>query len=164
MKKLFLILAVSCLLQTSSCVLTPPTPPLTPLEVQSLQTREFEATKQIVFASVMSVFQDLGYIIQSADITTGFITAQSAAKSNSGFHSLSNVALTNVTTVSQTSATAFVEEIANRTRVRLNFVNVNMRSFEQGQSDRNDTPILSAMTYQNAFERIENEIFVRNPR
>jgi hypothetical protein len=158
MNKPFSFFLFAIFLSFSACVMEPPKPALTPLEIQGLQTREFEGTKQIVFASVMSVFQDLGYIIQSADLSTGFITAQSAARSNSGIRGLSNV-----TNVTQTSATAFVEEIADRTRVRLNFVNVNMRSYEQGQSDRQDTPILNAMTYQNAFERIENEIFVRNP-
>ncbi len=156
--KIKFTLILFLLLGLSSCVLEPPTPPLTPLEIQSLQTREFESNKQLVFASVMSVFQDLGYIIQSADVNTGFITAQSAARSYQGFQSINNY-----NTISQTSATAFVEEIAKRTRVRLNFVNSNVRSFEQGQSDRNDTPIIDAQTYQNAFERIENEIFVRSP-
>ena len=81
-------------------------PPLTPLEIQSIQQREYESTKKIVFASAVSVFQDLGYTIKSADITTGFITAESAAKNNLGaqFFGYSEVKST-------FRATAFIEEI-----------------------------------------------------
>jgi hypothetical protein len=156
---LFPCVLLLVLILASGCAMQPPTKPvLTPLEIQSLQTREYESTKDIVFASTMSVFQDLGYTIVSADKHTGFITAESAARSDAG----SRMWL-NVSNVSQTSATAFVEEIAKRTRVRLNFVTRNMRSYEYGQSDRDDTPILNPMTYQNAFDRIETEIFVRSP-
>lgn len=49
----------------------------TSLELQAIQAKEFETTKKIAFASVLSVFQDLGYIIGSADFDTGFITAKS---------------------------------------------------------------------------------------
>ena len=56
-------------------------PQLTPLEVQSLQKRDLETNKEIAFASVVSVFQDLGYTIVSADKETGFITAESLAES-----------------------------------------------------------------------------------
>ena len=131
-------------------------PELTPLQIQALQTRDYSATKAVVFPSVISVFQDLGYTIKNADKETGIIMAEGAAKSDS----TSRIWL-GVSSVSQTSATAFVEEIGKITKVRLNFVTVNNKSFGYGQTDREDTPILDAATYQNAFERIENAIFVR---
>ena len=64
--------------------------------------------------------------------------------------------------VSQTKATAFVEQIGSKTRARLNFVEVNQTSSEYGQTSRHDTPILDAKLYQNAFEKIENAIFIRS--
>lgn len=130
---------------------------LTPLEIQSLQSREYESSSDIVFKSVMSVFQDLGYIIRSADKDTGFITAESAAKSDAAMKFWLGI-----TDVSQTSATAFVEQIGTLTRVRLNFVNSSKQSSWSGQADREDTPILNAKVYQVAFEKIENAIFVRS--
>ena len=136
---------------------TTPVRTLTPLEIQSLQTREYEQGKDTVFPSVMSVFQDLGYTIKSADINTGFITAESAAKSDAA-----SKFLLGISNVSQTSATAFIEEIGKFTRVRLNFVTSNKKSYGYGQSDREDIPILNAEVYRNAFERIENAIFVRS--
>lgn len=36
-------------------------PQLTPMELQALQSHEYETSKEVLFASVVSVFQDLGY-------------------------------------------------------------------------------------------------------
>jgi len=132
-------------------------PALTPLEIQSLQTREYEQGKNIVFPSVISVFQDLGYTIKSADKDTGLITAESAAKSDAA-----SKFWLGISDVSQTSATAFIEEIGKMTKVRLNFVTSSKKSYGYGQSDRQDTPILNAEIYKNAFERVENAIFIRS--
>ena len=66
----------------AGCVAMPPPP--TPLQIQSVQTREYEEGKQVVFASVMSVFQDLGYIVNSADLATGFITTEGLATGEIG--------------------------------------------------------------------------------
>ena len=145
----------------------PPAPVLTPLEIQSLQTREFDHDKSIVFASTMSVFQDLGYIVNSADLHTGLITTESPATSDRAalparFTILPGLMVwSDVTSVIQTKATAFIEQIGNRTRVRLNFVATRKASSVHGQTSRQDTPILNAAVYQNAFERIANAIFVR---
>lgn len=146
---------------------TPPEPALTPLEIQSLQTREFQHDKAIVFASTMSVFQDLGYIVSSADLATGLITTESPATSDRAafparFTILPELMVwSDVTSVMQTKATAFIEQIGNRSRVRLNFVVTRQASSVHGQTTRQDTPILDAAIYQNAFERIANAIFVR---
>ena len=146
---------------------TPPGPALTPLEIQSLQTREFEHDKAIVFASTMSVFQDLGYIVSSADLDTGLITTESPATSDRAafparFTILPELMIwSDVTRVMQTKATAFIEQIGTRSRVRLNFVVTRQASSPHGQTSRQDTPILDAAIYQNAFERIANAIFVR---
>ena len=71
----------------------------------AIQSREFETNKKMAFASVMSVFQDLGYIVNSADLVTGFITAKSPIKNEGA--------------MIYTQATAFVEELKKCTvRIR----------------------------------------------
>ena len=146
---------------------TPPGPVLTPLEIQSLQTREYEHDKAIVFASAMSVFQDLGYLVSSADLDTGLIIAESPATSDrvsfpARYTILPELMVwSDVTRVVQTKATAFIEQIGGRSQVRLNFVITRQASSVHGHTSRQDTPILDAAVYQNAFERIENAIFVR---
>ncbi len=140
----------------SGCETIPKQPTLTPLEIQSLQTREFENDIDIVFPSVISVFQDLGYTVKSADRLSGLITADGI--------SISDAAMKlwlGITSVEQTSATAFVERIGSVTRVRLSFVKEKTTSSSYGQTDRQDTQILNAQIYQNAFNRVEDAIFIR---
>jgi len=132
-------------------------PPLTPLEIQAIQSREVEASKDVAFASVMSVFQDLGYIISSADISTGFITAKSGTTSKEDWIFTGNQYNTN------TNATAFIEPVgANGARIRLNFVTVTQTSKVYGQAKQQDVAILDPTIYQAAFEKIDTAIFVRN--
>lgn len=151
-KLLITLLAISFV---AGCATTKPS--LTPLEIQSMQTRSFEQDRRIVFGSIVSVFQDLGYQIDSADLDTGFITSQSPADSVSNWATI----FSGVRQVSQTRATAFVEEVGSQVNVRLNFLVINKVSGGYGQSDRQDTPIIDPDIYQNAFERIENAVFVR---
>src|SRR3546814_5181102 len=53
---------------------------LSPLQLQAMQTKEFEAAKEPVFASVMSVLQDAGCRIENADLATGLITGIGSSK------------------------------------------------------------------------------------
>ncbi|MGM1054128.1 MAG: hypothetical protein ACQEXO_17330 [Pseudomonadota bacterium] len=140
----------------TGCAQTAQQPSMTPLEIQSLQTRSYEHSKDVVFPSTMSVFQDLGYSIVSADMATGLISAESSAENNPML-----TFWTGMTQVSQTRATAIIEEIRGASTVRLSFVEKEESSSAYGRSDRRDTPILNADIYQNAFERIESAIFVR---
>jgi len=132
---------------------------LAPLQIQAFQTKEFEADKTIVFGSVISVFQDLGYIVQSADRDTGFITAASPAGNKTGFWE----AMGGVSSSGNTKATAFVEQIRpNFSTIRLNFVDSKKLSAMYGQTSEQEKPILDPKPYQIAFDKIENAVFVRS--
>lgn len=133
-------------------------PTLTPMELQSLQSREFRAPKNQVFSSLVSVFQDMGYQISEADMASGFITAGSANKNKTSFLE----AMGGLQSHGATRATAFVEEMpSGLTRARLNFMNTKNSSSGWGRSSSNDKPILEPKTYQVAFERIEQALFER---
>ena len=155
MKK-HIILFFSLFLTLSACQMEPEIN-LTPLEIQSIQSRSYNKSKDIVFPSVMSVLQDLGYSIKTADIKTGLITAESTAKSNAAMKFWLGIA-----EVTQTTADAFIEEINGKTKVRINFINMVKQSSSWGQDDRQDKQILDPAPYQNAFEKVENAIFVRS--
>ncbi len=157
MRTLRLAACCAAALCLSACVVAPPAH--TPLEIQAFQTHEFETQKRIAFGSVLSVFQDLGYIVHSADLDTGFITASSPAGSQPSFWQLIN----ETSTSSQTKATAFVEEIRSGfVTVRLNFVDARRLSSKEGQTTDRDTPILDPKAYQTAFDKIGDAIFVRS--
>ena len=154
--KLKSLLTISLAFFLVSCASTPEAT-LTPAEIQSMQTRQYEEGKDIVFASVISVFQDLGYQIASGDLPTGIITSQSAAANDAAYSFW-----TGVSKNTQTKATAFVETIGETTSVRLNFVISTNESFGYGQQRKNELPVLDSQIYQNAFEKVENAIFVRS--
>ena len=151
------LLTIPLLLLTLMGCVTEPKINLTPLEIQSIQTRDYDKGKDIVFPSVMSVLQDLGYSIKAADIVTGLITAESTAESNQAMK-----IWLGITQVTQTNADVFIKEIKSKTKVRINFVNVVKESSSWGQEDRIDKQILEPAPYRNAFEKIESAIFVRS--
>jgi hypothetical protein len=156
MKQVLLTIAIATLC-ASGCG-GPTKPSLTPLEIQALQTREFEAGKDVTFAATLSVFQDLGYVIESADKDTGFITASSPTTNTTTFFE----ALGGFHSNSKTKATAFVEPVRDgMTSVRLNFVVGSYGSSKLGQQSGSDTPILDAEIYQATFDRIDQGLFVR---
>lgn len=121
-----------------------------------MQAREYSAGKDVVFPAVISVFQDMGYNIKSADIASGFINAESPAETKtvlfSGRH------------VGKTVATGFIEKIGPVTRVRLNFVFTEHVYMGMGSEKQKDEPVLDSQIYTNAFERIENAIFMRTSK
>ncbi|UVO52115.1 hypothetical protein M0208_16945 [Sphingomonas sp. SUN019] len=134
-------------------------PQLTPMELQALQSHEYETSKEVLFASVVSVFQDLGYQLENADMPSGFITASSATQNKTNFLE----AFAGQRSSGNTRATAFVEAMPNKmARVRLNFLNSKSSSSAYGQQSKNDKPILDPLTYKVAWDKIDEAIFVRN--
>ena len=152
------ILVLSMIALTVAGCATTPDQDMTSLEIQSFQTQEFEATKKVVFGSVVSVFQDLGYIIESADIETGFLTAASASQNKTGFLD----AMGGVSSSGKTRGTAFIEEIRPKfVTVRLNFVDTKNSSTAYGSESSKDTPINSPEPYKIAFDKIGDAVFIR---
>jgi hypothetical protein len=142
----------------AGCVTKPAAAP-TSLQLQSFQAKEFETSKLIAFGSVLSVFQDLGYIVASADRETGFITAASPAGNKTNFWEV----LAGTSSSVQTRATAFVEETrAGFVSIRLNFVDARRQSGMYGQTVDNDKAILEPKVYEAAFDKIEDAIFIRS--
>ncbi len=149
-------LAALCLLLVG-CVSTPPQK--TSLQLQAIQSQNFETDKSVAFAATLSVFQDLGYIIQSADKDTGFITAKSATKSDHSFFTV----MSGNTTNSTTNATAYVEQLKpGLSKIRLNFVISNKSSSQYGQTSANDQVIEDTNVYESAFNKIGDAIFIRS--
>jgi hypothetical protein len=148
---ILLMIATSIL---GGCATTPIESTKTSLEIQAIQAKEFETTKKVAFASTLSVFQDLGYVISSSSYETGFITAKSPTKNRMG---ILNYIMTD------TKATAFIEELRpGKTKVRLNFVDSEELSSGYGAKQLNETAIVDATIYNNAFTKIQEAIFIRS--
>jgi len=125
------------------------------LELQAFQKREFETSKEIAFKSVLTVFQDLGYTVESADYDSGFITAKSPTSQGLGFLALTAVML-------DTRATAQIDDIRdNLTAIRLNFINRREETGGYGSKVEKSSPVDDPAIYENAFAKIREAIFIR---
>lgn len=136
-----------------------PEPTKTSLEIQAIQTQHFDASRKVTFNATMSVLQDLGFIVQSASLSTGFITANSPVKKEYSFFSF----LAGSSDQRNVVVTASVEEIsAKQSKVRLNFVNKSSSSSSYGQTSAQDDPILDPKVYEDAFNKIGEAVFIRS--
>ena len=150
-KNIFVILLLSLVITGCETI---PQSTKTPLELQSIQSKEFETTKKIAFAATLSVLQDLGYIVDSASFETGLITAKSPTKNK--FVPFVGQKMSLVKT------TAFVEEInSGRTKIRTNFVNSVSTSSGYGIKTENEVPLETPDTYQDFFAKVQQGIFIR---
>lgn len=145
----------------TACATDGAAPQKTSLEIQAFQSKQFETDKKTAFNSTMSVFQDLGYVVNSASLETGFISAESPIKGADGMKAfLENIS--NMRSEGKTAVTAFVEEIGGKTtRVRLNFVQRDKMLREYGQQANREKPILDPKVYESAFNKIGDAIFIR---
>lgn len=132
-------------------------PELSPLQLQSIQTKEFEANKEAVFASVMTVLQDAGYRIENADLATGLITGIGSSKGKMVYSLWSGFGKSKKTPI----VSSYIEQIGPSTRVRLNFVMAKIKSSLYGSQPQDEEPIVEAEVYQDAFNKIDQALFIR---
>lgn len=159
MKKIILISLLASSL--TGCVTNEAVTRKTSLEIQAVQAKNFDADKVTTFRSVLSVLQDLGYVVGSASMETGFITAESPTQQDKSGGAVFAQLFAGVRTEGKTAVTASIEEFGKDTRVRLNFVDKRARSSAYGQRAADETPIEDPKVYNNAFEKISEAIFIR---
>ena len=153
MRNLLKLLACGLVVLLAGCQMPPPKSNKTSLELQAIQSKEFDSSKKIAFAATLSVLQDQGYIIGSANFDTGLISGKSPTDTSNKIFYLE---------MSDVKATAFIEEIsAGRTKIRLNFVNSTSKSGAYGQRSEQDYPIENPEMYQETFTKIQQGIFIR---
>jgi hypothetical protein len=133
-------------------------PVLTGLELQQIQSRDFEAPKDVSFAAVMTVLQDAGYRINAADRDTGLITGTASSESKMIYSLWSGFGKSKKTPI----VSAYIESRgATNSRVRLNFVLAKIKSSIYGSQPQDEEPIIDTAIYQGAFEKINQAVFVR---
>jgi outer membrane cobalamin receptor len=162
LRQMLCALMVGSALFTAGCAMNEAPQNKTSLEIQAYQSRSFEVDKKTAFNSAMSVFQDLGYIVNSANLDTGFITAESPTKGAKGSEAFLSF-LAGMRVEGRTAVTAFVEELSPKSaKIRLNFVERKKSSGDYGQQSNRDDPIQDPKIYQSAFDKISDAIFIRS--
>jgi hypothetical protein len=156
-----LLIATVALLATG-CASAPPAAK-SGIELQAYQAREFETSKRAAFSATMSVFQDLGFIIDDGDFDTGLISATGpTSRDEMGMSDLLAQVFAGTDTRGSTHrrATAFVEKMpSGLVRIRLNFVDNIVVVAGTPQQSR---PVQDPAFYQATFEQIDKAIFVRS--
>jgi hypothetical protein len=133
-------------------------PQLSGLELQQLQSKDFDAPKAVTFPAVMSVLQDSGYRIGSADRDTGLITATASTKTKMTWLPFIGFGTSKKTPV----VSAFIEDRGlGMSRVRLNFVMGKITNNNQLGGLSDEEPILDPVVYRDAFEKVSQAVFVR---
>ena len=122
------------------------------------QSRHFETTKMIAFASVRSAFEDLGYTVDTTEIETGFIAATRPVKPATRM-----LAFLTGSTPDGTKATAFVEEPeVGTTTVRLTIVPPPQPQDADGPASTDDAPVEDPASYATVFKTIAKAITARS--
>lgn len=152
------IAAGALVLATSSIALAgEKKPQMSTLELQAIQSHDFEAAKDDTFGAVMTVLQDAGYRIQAGDVQTGLITGVGSSQGKLTYNLIWGFGKKKQTPM----VSAFIEKIGAGSRVRLNFVMAKLKSNLYGSQPEDEDPVLDATVYKDAFEKIEQALFVR---
>lgn len=133
-------------------------PELSGLQLQQIQSHDVEADKSIVFSSTMSMLQDAGYRIQAADLDTGLITGLGSSKGKLTYNLFLGFGKSKKTPF----VSAYIEKIGpSITRIRLNFVMAKVKSNIYSSQPQDEEPILDAAVYKDAFEKLDQAVFLR---
>lgn len=153
MRKFKIIAFVLTLLVMAGCA---PLPTATPLEIQEMQTREFDADKDAVIAAVLVAWQNKGISIDSVDHKVGFISA-SFSHSDTNLFGASDF---------DQKLTAIIKDLPNgRVRLRLNIINTLVIKtpgigFSPPQTTRSTGQTIVPEAYEEAFEEIRAALFI----
>lgn len=133
-------------------------PPISALQLQQIQTRDFEADKRATFAAVMSVLQDSGYRIQDTDFETGLITGIGSTTGKLTYNILWGFGKKKKSPI----ASVFIEEVSpGISRVRMSFVMATVKSSLYSSQPADEEPIYDAQVYTDAFEKVSKAVFLR---
>jgi len=155
---------------------------MTPLEISTMQTRDYEITRRLAFDSVLGMFQDMGYIINNADWDTGLVNATYSAREGSAFFKVNEVI----------QSSAFIRSMGEK-KVK---IRINMKRTASGEKTaaggaasmgigmglgmlvpfgslipsivdgaanenaRDNSVVLDPAAYQSLFNKFENSLFV----
>jgi len=127
------------------------------LELQAVQSHDFEAPKDEVFGAVMTVLQDAGYRIQAGEVQTGLITGVGSSQAKLTYNLFWGFGKKKLSPM----VSAFIEKMGPGSRVRLNFVMAKVKSTVYGSQPEDEEPVTDVAVYKDAFEKIEQALFVR---
>lgn len=129
-------------------------PQISSVELEALQTREYEASLNDVFAATVGAFQSYGFSVQSADRTTGLVIAKTTSDATLD-------SFTGLARVQYDKATAFIEpSSAGHVKIRISIVKY-VSASAMGSSGEKEAVRTKPKVYQDLFSKIEQSLFLR---
>lgn len=130
-------------------------PPISPVELEAIQTREYEADFKQAFAATVGAFQSYGYSIESADKDTGLVIAKTTSDATINY-------MTGLTRVEYDKATAFLEQVApGRVKVRVSIVKHVSAKSAYGGGGEKEAMRTKPDVYQQIFMKIDQSLFMK---
>lgn len=130
-------------------------PQISDVELQALQTREYDATEDQLFSSVIGAFQSYGFVVQSADRSTGLVIAKTTSEAE--INSFSGITRTEFN-----KATAFIERVAEkRVSIRVSIVKHVSATGAYGAHGEKEAMRTLPNIYQGIFSKIEKSLFLK---
>jgi hypothetical protein len=162
MNRLFIILVMPIL--CVGCAHQVVEPPLTQLQIRSIQSREFDSTdKKIVMKAVMNVLQDEGFIVKNAVFELGLLNAEKFLDvENKGVAILSRLACGEHARWNKHSvleASANIDEFGDRIRVRMNF---QTKTYDNMGCVSEIVSIQNEKYYQDFFSKVSKALFIQS--
>ena len=136
-------------------------PPPTQLELRAFQTREYDTTDtKLVMKAMLNVLQDMGFIVNDADVELGLLTA---SKWTDIPHTKKEIkrARKDEATLSKSlvlECTANISPFDNQSRVRVNF---QKRILDERGGTMEARPVEDAAFYQTFFSKVDKGIFLQ---
>lgn len=153
--------ALCCFVFVSACTPTvddifgEEDPVLNNVALQSLQTREYDCTKEQAFSAVTAVFQDYGYSIEQVEYNAGLISAktQSLASIEGSIYQYAKTAYD--------KATATINNVTKeKVRIRISIVK-HVEASLMGTSGEKEAIRTDPKIYQDMFTKVQKNIFLQ---
>jgi hypothetical protein len=136
-------------------------PPPTQLELRAFQTREYDTTDtKLVMKAMLNVLQDMGFIVNDADVELGLLTA---SKWTDIPHTKKEIKRARkdespLTKSLVLDCTANISPFDNQSRVRVNF---QKRILDERGGTMEASPVEDAAFYQTFFSKVDKGIFLQ---
>ena len=136
-------------------------PARTPVELQAIQTREFEADKRQVMSALIAVFQDEGYRINQTDFDIGVVSATTPEeKQFTEPTTILGLFESTIPFTSQRTINAVVSEISpSRSTLRITMI-VEAKTLSPAVAPYSGTDT-NPERYQSIFAKIQQGLFLK---
>ena len=144
------------------CTTTPATPPKTQLEIREFQTRDYDTSDvKMVMKSLLNVLQDDGYIVGTASMELGLLSASKEVNIENKGEAVIMTILggqhARWTKQSRLLCSGNVTEMGKVTKVRVNF---QLKTFDNKGAMIDVKTIEDPQFYQEFFAKVDKGIFI----